>query len=365
MVASKNSLPASATDRYFGIAEDGNLNVWDVNGKSSSITALGNSPSSNRTVRLFDSGNLVLIDDLSRNVLWQSFDNPGVTFLPGGRDLYAHTATSDIRSTSRNCEPCGTNIIPYPLSTGSNCGDPDYSSTNTGITDNLLQGRGEIEIEWDAPLEPACNSSSDCKDWPNSSCNETKRCHCNGNFYWSDSSLNCSQGSELINPMQNREPGPKGTSLSLQAVVISVIVIVAVLLLCVISYITYERRMAARGQDSSQLEEDDKKGIDLPFFELEIILAATNNFSDAYKLGQGGFGPVYKGMFPRGQEVAVKRLSIHSGQGLVEFKNEVVLIAKLQHRNLVRLLGYCIEGDEKILLYEYKPNKSLNAFIFG
>ncbi|KAA8524522.1 hypothetical protein F0562_010945 [Nyssa sinensis] len=84
-VASKNSLPASAsaTDRYFGIAEDGNLKVWDVNGKSSSITALGNSPSSNRTVRLLDSGNLVLIDDLSRNVLWQSFDNPSDTFLPG------------------------------------------------------------------------------------------------------------------------------------------------------------------------------------------------------------------------------------------------------------------------------------------
>ncbi|KAG5235588.1 G-type lectin S-receptor serine/threonine-protein kinase [Salix suchowensis] len=106
------------------------------------------------------------------------------------------------------------------------------------------------------------------------------------------------------------------------------------------------------------------ESLDLPHFDLAAIANATSNFSFNNLLGEGGFGPVYKGTFKGGQDIAVKRLSTESRQGLDEFMNEVKCIAKLQHRNLVKLLGYCIEHEEKILIYEYMPNKSLDIYIF-
>ncbi|XP_050125547.1 G-type lectin S-receptor-like serine/threonine-protein kinase CES101 [Malus sylvestris] len=106
-----------------------------------------------------------------------------------------------------------------------------------------------------------------------------------------------------------------------------------------------------------------QKDHELPLLSFSFIVTSTNNFSLANQLGQGGFGPVYKGKLLQ-HDIAVKRLSKNSGQGPVEFKNEVQLISKLQHRNLVKLLGFCIHREEKILIYEYMPNKSLDSFIF-
>uniref|UniRef100_A0A0D9W9Z1 non-specific serine/threonine protein kinase n=1 Tax=Leersia perrieri TaxID=77586 RepID=A0A0D9W9Z1_9ORYZ len=97
----------------------------------------------------------------------------------------------------------------------------------------------------------------------------------------------------------------------------------------------------------------------------EDLTSATNSFDDTNMLGKGGFGKVYKvGILEDGMEVAVKRLNKDSEQGIEHFRNEVVLIAKLQHKNLVRLLDCCIHRDEKLLIYEYLPNKSLDKFLF-
>ncbi|KAL0305848.1 UNVERIFIED_CONTAM: G-type lectin S-receptor-like serine/threonine-protein kinase [Sesamum radiatum] len=118
----------------------------------------------------------------------------------------------------------------------------------------------------------------------------------------------------------------------------------------------FKRKSAQRLCEWVKLEE-------VPFFKFEVLSKATGNFDSVFKLGQGGFGPVYKGKLPSGQEIAVKRLEGSSKQGLQEFKNEVEVISKLQHRNLVRLLG-CVESEEIILVYEYMPNRSLDAYLF-
>uniref|UniRef100_A0A2N9HS70 Receptor-like serine/threonine-protein kinase n=1 Tax=Fagus sylvatica TaxID=28930 RepID=A0A2N9HS70_FAGSY len=129
-----------------------------------------------------------------------------------------------------------------------------------------------------------------------------------------------------------------------------VIVVVAVVTAIVsgmllIAYLMYKRRTKFRENMENNVIIDQsigghKEDMELPIFDLATIAKATNNFSSNNKLGEGGFGPVYKGTLIDGQEIAVKRLSQSSGQGLNEFINEVLLIAKLQHRNLVKLLDF-------------------------
>ncbi|KAL0694408.1 hypothetical protein Bca4012_061588 [Brassica carinata] len=123
----------------------------------------------------------------------------------------------------------------------------------------------------------------------------------------------------------------------------------------------FERMEALNSNESGAIAANQNKLKELPLFEYQVLAAATENFAVTNKLGEGGFGSVYKGKLREGQEIAVKRLSQTSGQGLEEFVNEVVVISKLQHRNLVRLLGFCIEGEERMLVYEFMPGNSLDA----
>ncbi|XP_016648759.1 PREDICTED: cysteine-rich receptor-like protein kinase 10 [Prunus mume] len=158
---------------------------------------------------------------------------------------------------------------------------------------------------------------------------------------------------------------PKGKS-KIPTIVAIVVPIAVSMLLFVVGccFITRRARKKRSAAAEAPSGENDISTIESLQFDFSTIVAATNNFSDDNKLGEGGFGQVYKGILSNGQEVAVKRLSKNSGQGAEEFKNEMVLVAKLQHRNLVRLYGFCLEGEEKILVYEYVSNKSLDYFLF-
>ncbi|KAK4588157.1 hypothetical protein RGQ29_019234 [Quercus rubra] len=171
-----------------------------------------------------------------------------------------------------------------------------------------------------------------------------------------------------------------GKDKSSTATIIAIVVPIAalVLVLVILSYCFLRR---ARKKTNAIKRESSKKSnhilnyqaaselatVESLQFDFGTIEAATNKFSDDNKISEGGFGKVYMGTLPSGQEIAVKRLWKSSRQGVEQFKqfkNEVDLQAKLQHKNLARLLGYYLEGEEKILIYEFVPNKSLDNFIF-
>ncbi|KAI9124135.1 hypothetical protein K1719_005435 [Acacia pycnantha] len=164
----------------------------------------------------------------------------------------------------------------------------------------------------------------------------------------------------------SQEPTPKGKNQKSVGIIVAIVVpIVTVLLLFFLLCWLVSRRSSKKFK-SVPAEENDVEisSVEYLQFDLETVKLATNNFCHENKLGEGGFGEVFKGTLPNGQNIAVKRLSLSSRQGAEEFKNEVVLVAKLQHRNLVRVLGFCLDGEEKILIYEFITNKSLDHFLF-
>ncbi|KAF8108666.1 hypothetical protein N665_0105s0019 [Sinapis alba] len=147
--------------------------------------------------------------------------------------------------------------------------------------------------------------------------------------------------------------------------------IIAIVVPCFINLLVFiglikfygPRRKFKNGINLGSAEYSDADGQFMLRFDLGIIIMATNDFSSENKLGQGGFGTVHKGILLNGKEIAVKRLT-RGLEGGMEFKNEVSLLTRLQHKNLVKLLGFCNEKDEEILVYEFVPNSSLDHFIF-
>ncbi|KAH1036016.1 hypothetical protein GYH30_055805 [Glycine max] len=173
----------------------------------------------------------------------------------------------------------------------------------------------------------------------------------------------CNARHELFRFYHTSDTSGNKKSVSRVVLIVVPVVVSIILLLCVCYFILKRSRKKYNtllrenfGEESATLESLQ--------FGLVTIEAATNKFSYEKRIGEGGFGVVYKGVLPDGREIAVKKLSKSSGQGANEFKNEILLIAKLQHRNLVTLLGFCLEEHEKMLIYEFVSNKSFDYFLF-
>ncbi|XP_078157094.1 cysteine-rich receptor-like protein kinase 6 isoform X2 [Carex rostrata] len=158
----------------------------------------------------------------------------------------------------------------------------------------------------------------------------------------------------------------KKTNTTIIAIAVAIPVVTVCLLVIALGLCFWKKkRSSSKVVVSYGFNSNGMEGADSLLLDLSTLRTATMNFNESNKLGEGGFGSVYKGTLPNGQYIAIKRLSQSSAQGLGELKNELVLAAKLVHKNLVRIVGVCIEEQEKLLVYEFIPNGSLDKFLFS
>ncbi|XP_050145132.1 probable LRR receptor-like serine/threonine-protein kinase At1g56130 isoform X1 [Malus sylvestris] len=152
------------------------------------------------------------------------------------------------------------------------------------------------------------------------------------------------------------------TKKSNTGLIVGMAVLVGVVSLLLIFAILYMRRKKSKKEDDEDILGLGPRPYTFSYVELRT---ATEDFNPSNKLGEGGYGPVYKGTLSDGRVVAVKQLSVSSHQGKSQFGSEIATISAVQHRNLVKLYGCCIEGKHRILVYEYLENKSLDQALFG
>ncbi|GMJ02871.1 hypothetical protein like AT1G56130 [Hibiscus trionum] len=164
---------------------------------------------------------------------------------------------------------------------------------------------------------------------------------------------------DFIPTVSNNAPTSKDSQTGL---IVGISVGAGVLCLLLVAAFFYFTRRRPHMQDEEELLGIDARPYTFSYAELK---AATEDFSPANKLGEGGFGPVYKGRLDDGRAIAVKQLSAVSRQGKSQFVTEIATISAVQHRNLVKLHGCCIEAEQRLLVYEYLENKSLDQILFG
>ncbi|XP_042497891.1 cysteine-rich receptor-like protein kinase 2 [Macadamia integrifolia] len=165
----------------------------------------------------------------------------------------------------------------------------------------------------------------------------------------------------------NAEQSSGNSTGSIAVMIIAILSSVAVLILgaAIGVYIWKHIRIQKKRRGANDMEKLVKTLNDSSLnFKYSTLERATGSFDDDNKLGQGGFGTVYKGVLPDGREIAVKRLFFNNRHRAADFYNEVNMISTLEHKNLVRLLGCSCSGPESLLVYEFLPNKSLDRFLF-
>ncbi|KAI5070530.1 hypothetical protein GOP47_0014873 [Adiantum capillus-veneris] len=168
-----------------------------------------------------------------------------------------------------------------------------------------------------------------------------------------------------LSPVSLPSPGSKKTLIVAVSVVAGVVLLIGAVCVVLVWCYKASKLRGVKRVDKPLSWPRDLLQNKAQVFSLEELEEATGHFNPINKLGEGGFGIVYKGTLSTGESVAIKKLSIGSQQGKQEFLNEVNLITSVQHKNLIRLLGCCAEGPERILVYEYLPNKSLDFFLSG
>ncbi|CAF1723623.1 unnamed protein product [Brassica oleracea var. botrytis] len=399
--------PVTNSAANLTISSNGSLIL--VDGKQDVIWSTGEASftSSRSHAELLDTGNLVVIDDVSRTTIWESFKNLGNTMLPQSTLMYDlfHGKKRALTSWKSYSDPSLGNFsleitsqvplqglirrgsVPYSRTgpwaktrfTGFPQFDESYANSSTktqGKEADIFYHMKHVktpDMYQFATLLNAEQCHQGCLD--NCSCTAFAYISGIGCLVWNRELVDTVQFSSDGESLSLRLASSELVGSSRTTIIAGATASLSIFVILVFSAYTFWRYRTKQNvvpnfmfnntsQDArkNDLEPQDVSGID--FFEMHTIRTATNNFSSSNKLGQGGFGPVYKGKLVGGQEIAVKRLSSSSGQETEEFMNEITLISKLQHRNLVRLLGCCIKGEEKLLIYGFLENKSLDVFLF-
>ncbi|XP_059661402.1 probable leucine-rich repeat receptor-like serine/threonine-protein kinase At3g14840 [Cornus florida] len=237
--------------------------------------------------------------------------------------------------------------------------DKNYSSLGRRIFDIYLQ-RERVLKDFNIESEAGGVGKAIVKNFTAAVTNGTLEIR----FYWAGKGTTDIPEKGVYGPLisaisVDREHGKSLSAGAVAGIVVAVVASITFLILGILWW-----KGCLRLTDTM---DQDLKGLDLPTgtFTLRQIKAATNNFDVANKIGEGGFGPVYKGLLSDGTRIAVKQLSSKSKQGNREFVNEIGMISALQHPHLVKLYGCCIEENQLLLVYEYMENNSLFRALLG